>query len=777
MGIFSSVKALLNKNKVKISFSFLLDIYCPGQKRVIKSKGETSREENWMTDFKYVGQPLSRLDALAKVTGRALFPGDLNFPGMLHAKVLFSSEPHALIKRIDTSKAEHVPGVVRVLTYRDVPVNEYGIYIYDQAVLARKKVRSVGDPVALVIAENPDAAEEARDLIEVEYEPLPGVFDPIEALKPSAPLVHEEQGSNLLKEYFLNHGDVDQALRSADVVLELNLSTPFNEHAYLQPEAAVGLIDEEGRVTVYVASQWIHDDIRQIAHALALPEDRVREVLMEAGGTFGGREDISLQILAALAAYRTGKPVKLVYTREESIRGHGKRHPFYMKGKIGVTREGRVIAMDIDLTSDAGAYASTSIVVLANAVSYANGPYDVPNVRVRGRTVYTNNIMTMAMRGFGSAQVPMIYEGLIDEACRALKMDPVEFRLKNLLDEGSILPTGYPVTPGVGIKETLRRAALEAGWKHEDGRWIAPPRKEHEKGKLWGRGVACVYKNVGYSFGFDDHAHVILEAQVSASGKIEELKVKVGSTDSGQGIRTALCQIAAEATGVPFEAVSFVQPDTSLVKSGGSNSASRSVFVTGRAILEAAQELKRQIAEGKRGLIRGEFLYRTQTVRPTTPFGPDGKCIPHQSYGYTTNIVELEVDPDLGTVEVKSVIGATDLGKAINPDIVEGQIGGGVLMGISYALMEEFVLEQGRIKTPNFSTYIIPTAKDTPGEVKPIIVEVPDPAGPFGAKGVGEMTMIGVAPAILNALRDATSVRFTRIPVLPEAIKKALRDP
>ncbi|MCR4428206.1 MAG: xanthine dehydrogenase family protein molybdopterin-binding subunit [Caldiserica bacterium] len=730
-----------------------------------------------MTDLKYVGKPLPRLDALEKVTGRALFPGDLNFPGMLHAKVLFSSEPHALIKRIDTSKAEKVSGVVKILTHKDVPVNEYGIYIFDQQVLAEKKVRSVGDPLALVIAEDPHSAEEARDLIEVEYEPLPGVFDPKEALKAGAPLVHEEAGTNLLKEFNLNFGDVESAMKRADVVLDLSFSTPFNEHAYLQPEAAVGMIDEQGRVTVFVASQWIHDDIRQIAHALALPEDRVREVLMEAGGTFGGREDISLQILVALAAYKTGKPVKLVYTREESIRGHGKRHPFYMNGKIGVTREGRVVAMDLDLISDAGAYASTSIVVLANAVSYANGPYDVPNVRVRGRTVYTNNIMTMAMRGFGSAQVPMIYEGLIDEACRKLNMDPVEFRMRNLLDEGSILPTGYPIPPGVGIKETLKKAAFEAGWKLEDGKWVSPPRKKGEGGKLWGRGVACVYKNVGYSFGFDDHAHVVLEARVSPDGKIEELQVKVGSTDSGQGIRTTLCQIAAEATGVPLEKISFVRPDTSLVGSGGSNSASRSVFVTGRAILEAARELKKEIDRGKRGLVRGEFFYRTQTVRPTTPFGPDGKCIPHQSYGYTTNIVELEVDPDLGTVEVKTVIGASDLGKAINPDIVEGQIGGGVLMGLSYALMEDFVLQEGRIKTPNLSTYIIPTSKDIPEEVKPIIVEVSDPAGPFGAKGVGELTMIGVAPAVLNALRDATSLRFTKIPVLPEDIKTALKDP
>jgi len=730
-----------------------------------------------MTDFKYVGQPLARVDAASKVTGKALFPGDLNFPEMLHAKVLFSAYPHALLKRIDTSRAEQVPGVKAVLTHKDVPVNEYGIYIYDQQVLASRKVRSVGDPVALVIAETPYAAEVARDLIEVDYEPLLGVFNPVEALNSGAPLVHEENGSNLLKEYFLNHGDVERAFQEADLVMEQEFFTPFNEHAFLQPEAAVGLIDEQGRVTVYVATQWIHDDIRQIAHALGLQENQVREILMEAGGTFGGREDISLQILTALGAYYLRKPVKLVYTREESIRGHGKRHPFYMKGKIALRRDGKVTAMDIDLITDAGAYASTSIVVLGNAVSYASGPYDIPNVRVRGRTVYTNNIMTMAMRGFGSAQVPLLYESLIDEACRALKMDPVDFRMKNLLDEGSILPTGYPITPGVGIKETLRRAALEAGWEYKNDRWNAPPPKAPPPGKLWGRGVACVYKNVGYSFGFDDQSHVVLEARVSPAGKIEELRIKVGSTDSGQGIRTALCQIAAEAADIPPEVVIFERPDTAYAYSGGSNSASRSVFVTGRAIIEAVEDLKAQIKSGKSGTVRAEFLYRTQTVRPTTPFGPDGKCIPHQSYGYTTDIVELEVDPILGTIQVQSVIGSTDMGKAINPDIVEGQIGGGVMMGIGFALLEDFVLENGIIKTPNLGTYIIPTARDIPPIVKSIIVEVSDPAGPFGAKGVGEMTMIGVAPAIVNALKDATGIRFRWIPVLPETVKKALRGP
>lgn len=727
-------------------------------------------------ELRIVGQSLPRTDAADKVNGHTIYSGDLVFPDMLHAKVLFSAHPHARLLSIDTSIAKQSSGVLAVLTAADVPCNEYGIYHFDQRVLAQEKVRSVGDPVALVIAETEDQAERARDQIKVDYELLPAVFDPVIALTEGAPLVHEDKGSNLLKSVQIKLGNPEEGFAQCDLIVEDTFHTPFNEHAFLQPEAGVGLIDDQGRVTVYVGAQWIFDDVRQIAHTLQLPEEGVREVLMPTGGAFGGREDISLQCLLALAAYATRRPVKIVYSREESICGHGKRHPFAMRGKIGVTREGKIHAMEVDLISDAGAYASTSIVVLENAISYATGPYDVPNVSLSGRTVYTNNLPTMAMRGFGSAQVPMLYEALIDEAARRLEMDPVTFRMKNLLQEGSILPTGNVIPPGVGIGETLRQAAHACGWQEEEERWIPSERPAPPTGKLFGRGVATVYKNVGYSFGFNDQSEVWLEADVLPSGEVELLRVKVGVTDSGQGLQSSLIQIAAEASGTLPERVVFVPPDTASTPDGGSNSASRQTYVTGKAILLAGRNLRKKIESGERGQVSVQHHYYTQPLRPTTPYGSNGQCIPHQSYGYVTNIVDLLINPATGEVEIQRVISAQDVGKAINPQIVLGQLSGGVVMGQGFALLEDFILDQGRIKTPSLSTYMIPTVQDIPSHLFPILIEsIPEPEGPFGAKGLGEMTMIGVAPAILNAIRDAIGFRLHALPATPESIRQALQ--
>lgn len=729
-----------------------------------------------------IGQRVIRVDGPAKVTGQAKYPQDFSMPGMLHAKVVWSEHPHAHILNIVTSQAEAVPGVVAVLTHKDVPVNEYGIYTPDQDVLAEGEVHSVGDPVALVIAETERAAEKARRLVQVEYEPLPVVTDPREAMKPDAPRVHLDRASNILKSYRVRKGDAARALAEADVVIEGTYHTPSVEHAYLQPEAGLGYIDDQGRVTVVAAAQWPFDDVHQIAHALGLPKDWVREIVPAIGGAFGGREDMSIQHLVALAAYKTGRPVKLVYSREESIRGHGKRHPYFMRYRTGATRDGRVTGMEIELVSDAGAYTSTSMVVMGVSVTVAAGPYEVENLSIVGTTVLTNNTFTMAMRGFGATQPPVAYETQMNKLAEALGMDPVEIRLKNLFREGSIGPTGTPMPPGVGIRETLIAAARAAGWREVDGHWVKPelppPSAPH---KRRGIGVACAYKNVAYSFGFDDKAGAEVTLKLDERGKIERVVVKIGACDVGEGVTTVLAQIAAQTLGVSLERIEVSMPDTAAVPDAGSTSASRQTFVSGNAVrlaCEKARQSWREALAAKKGEreITAYHLFRTQDVRPTTPFDPEtGFCWPHVSYGYATQIAEVEVDTETGEVEVVRLIAAHDVGRAINPAMIEGQIGGGVHMGLGFTLMERYIQEEGHIQTRDLTEYLIPTVLDMPRQIEPIIVEVPDPAGPFGAKGVGEMTTLPTAPAILAAIHDAVGVWMDELPATPEKVLAAIK--
>lgn len=745
-----------------------------------------------MTDV--VGRSLSRIDAWDKVTGQSRYPGDFSMPGMLHAKVVWSEYPHARVRRIDTSKAKAYPGVVRVITYRDVPVNEYGINIYDQPVLVAEedKVRWVGDRIAVVVAETERAADEARRLVRVDYEPLPVVSDPREAMQPDAPLVHDERGdTNILKHIKIRKGDVEVGFAQADVIIEGYYVTPHVEHAYLQPEAGLSYIDEEGRVTVICAAQWPYDDVHQIAHMLDLLEEEVHEVIPAVGGAFGGREDMYIQHLLALCAYVLCRPVKMVFSREESITRTGKRHPFYLRHRWGATQDGKLTAVEIEGVADAGAYASTSSVVLSNATSFFAGPYVVPNARIDGHAVYTNNAVTMAMRGFGATQPPVAYEQQMDKLAEALGMDPVELRLKNLFDEGSVAVTGNCMPPGVGIKETLRQAARAAGWWEEGGHWLKPALdRPSSPYKRRGIGVACAYKNVGYSFGFDDKATARVALTLSqtspsqgedGAGEIEQALVRVGASDVGEGVHTALAQIAAEALAIPLERVEIALLDTAEAPDAGSSSASRHTYMSGNAVLGACREAiaKWEVArrsEGGARYIEAEYTFRGRSVRPTTAYDPEtGQCEPHITYGYATQIALVEVDVETGQVEVLKVWAAHDVGRAVNPDMVVGQIGGGVHMGVGYALMEHFIQEEGEVRTGHLSEYLIPTALDMP-ELVPIIVEVPDPTGPYGAKGVGEMTTLPTAPAILNAIYDAIGVRIERLPATAERVLMEMKQ-
>ncbi|HPL30895.1 MAG TPA: molybdopterin-dependent oxidoreductase, partial [Anaerolineae bacterium] len=586
-----------------------------------------------------------------------------------------------------------------------------------------------------------------------DYEPLPVVTDPIEAMGPGAPLLHDEcYPSNILKHVTIHRGDVDAAFATADVIVEGDYHTPFVEHAYLQPEAGLGYIDEQGRVTVICAGQWPEDDLRQMAHALNLHEGEVREIVPAVGGAFGGREDVSLQILLALAAWKLRRPVKMVWTREESLRGHGKRHPFTMHQRWAATRDGKLLAVEARAVLDAGAYASSTIPVLSNAMSFLAGPYVFPNVRLDGYAVYTNNAVTMAMRGFGATQPPAAYELQMDKLAEALGMDPVELRMRNLLTEGASAVTGNRMPPGTAIVETLREAALAAGWRETPAGWqrpeLEPPARPHLRR---GIGVACAYKNIGYSFGFPDRSSAIVDLTLGEDGAITRAQVRCAAVDVGQGVATTLAQIAAQTLGIDLERVRMALVDTANTPDAGSASASRHTFSSGNAVLRAcraALEKRDAVLREETGetQVSAQVTFEGSMARHTTPYDPEtGQCDPHISYGYGTQIAVADVDTETGAVDVVKVVAATNVGKAINPQQCYGQVAGGAHMGVGYALTEEFVMRDGYIKTDRLSEYKIPTAADMPREFVSLLVEVPDPNGPYGATGLGETPTLPTA--------------------------------
>lgn len=731
-----------------------------------------------------VGTSRPRTDIEARVRGLARYPQDLNMPGQLYAAVAWSAHPHAVVRRIDTSQAEALPGVERVLTYKDVPVNSYGINIPDQPVLVAEggKVRWVGDRIAIIVAQDLRTARRARELVRVDYEPLPVVTDPRVAMREGAPRIHEGRPRNILHHIPIRKGNLEEGLAQADVIVEGEVSTPCVEHAYMQPEAGIGYIDEQGRVTVIAAAQWPHDDLHQIARMLNLPEDQVREIVPAVGGAFGGREDMYIQHLLALCAYVLRRPVKMVFEREESITRTGKRHPFHFRYKVGARRDGTLTAAQLELIADAGAYASTSIPILSNAASFAAGPYKVPHATVDAYTVLTNNAVTMAMRGFGATQPPVMYETYMDRLAEALQMDPVEIRMKNLLEDGDIALTGNAMWGGVGAKETLRQAALAAGWREEGGRWVKPDLgRPSAPFKRRGIGVACAYKNVGYSFGFDDKSGADVTLTLDTDGSIERAVVKCGAVDVGQGIVTALTQIAADALGIPPTRVELAPIDTSRVPDAGSSSASRHVYMSGNAVYHACQAALARREEALRAEtgeteVSASYIYHGRSRRPTTPYDPaTGQCDPHISYSYSTEIALVEVDVETGETELLKMWAAHDAGRAINPAMYFGQVAGGIHMGVGFGQTEEYLQVEGMPRTRRFSEYQIPTVLDMPKELVSVTVEVHDPTGPFGAKGLGETPTLSTAPAIVNAIHDATGVWLPRIPATSEEVWRALQ--
>ncbi|GAP06369.1 xanthine dehydrogenase, molybdenum binding subunit apoprotein [Anaerolinea thermolimosa] len=735
--------------------------------------------------MKFVGQSIPRVDALSKVTGQALYPGDINLPNQAYMKILFAGRPHAIIRSIDTSAAESLEGVIAVLTARDVPNNEYGLIYPDQPVLCgpgstkpfADRVRFVGDQVALVIADTEIIAEKARDLIRVDYEDLPVVSDIFESIQDNV-ILHPDRGTNTFCHYRIRKGDIDRAFETADVIVEGEYRTPAQEHAYLQPEAGLGFIDEEGRVTIYVAGQWTHEDQEQIAHALDLPLDRVRVIYPAIGGAFGGREDMSVQIVLALAAWRlhqkgVDRPVKIIWSREESIIGHHKRHPYYFKTRWAATRDGKITAAEVKCIADGGAYAYTSTKVLGNATLMCTGPYEIPNVRVDSYAVYTNNIPNGAFRGFGGPQGAFAAEMQINKLALALDMDPVELRMRNLLKEGSLLSVGTPLPRGVSITQVLEKCALAAGWKHTREGWKKTDfntRDETNPVIRKGLGIACAFKNVGFSFGAPEQCWATVELQ--GRDEIERAIVYHAGADCGQGAHTVFLQMAAEALDLPIDKISLVVSDTAFTQTSGSASASRMTFMAGNAIRGAAQAALAKWKDEERPA-RATYQYRPPK---TTPYDPEtGKSEPNFAYGYVAEAVEISIDMETGQITLDKVICADDVGKAVNPQQVQGQIEGAVVQAAGYALMENFIQENAVPKTTTLSTYLIPTVLDIPKKVESLILEYPDPIGPYGARGMGEMPYLPLTPAIIDAIHHATGIWFHEFPVLPEKMISAIK--
>jgi CO/xanthine dehydrogenase Mo-binding subunit len=755
-----------------------------------------------------VGRSVVRVDARAKVTGEAQYPGDLAMPGMLHAKVLFAGRPHARILSIDTREAEALTGVVTILTARDVPTNEHGLQTPDQPVLCgpgstkagAEVVRWAGDQVAVVVAETETIATTARDLVRVEYQDLPVLADPFEALRPDAPHLHPERSpsaihpelqtaGNLISHHQIRKGDMAAGWALADVIVEGAYHTPAQEHAYLQPEAGLSYIDEGGRVTVVVAGQWVWEDQRQIAHALDLPQEKVRVVYPAIGGAFGGREDMSVQIVLGLAAWKLRRPVKMVWTREESIVGHCKRHPIWLRAKWGATREGKLVAAETRVVADGGAYCYTTNKVLGNVAVTCTGPYEIPNVCVDVDAVYTNNVPSGAFRGFGAPQGIFAAETQMNRLAETLGMDPVELRMRNLLHDGALTAMGTPLPGGVSLAEVTQRCALAAGWVQTESGWRRPSREcatplgtsslppaaaggPHGGASLRrGTGLAVAFKNVGFSFGYQENCWAKVELR--GGSEIDEAVVHIGSAEVGQGSHTVIRQMAADALGLHVEQVHLVAADSATSPgSSGSVSSSRMTLMAGNAVRGAAERAVKLWNEKERPAV-AEYTY---LAPQTTPFQPEtGHGTPNFAYGYVAEAVEVEVDTETGQVRVVRVVCADDVGKAVNPQQVTGQVEGAVAQALGWATCEDFVTSGGRVLTPNLSTYLIPNLGDVPLQIDSILLENPDPRMAWGIRGMGEMPFIPLAPALVAAVHEATGVWFEELPLTGERVLGKLK--
>ena len=701
-----------------------------------------------------VGERARRVDGVPKVTGRFAYGSDLRADGMLHGVTVRSPHPSARIRSIDVARAAVAPGVRAVLTAEDVPGRTtFGLEYADQPVLASEVVRYEGEPVALVAADTLEQAQRAAGLVDVDYEPSPAVTDMEDALEPEAPDVHDH--GNTLRHVHILRGDPDTA--EADVWVEGYYETPLQDQAALGPEAGLAVPTADGGVELRVTTQWLHVDLQQVAPCLGLPEEKVRISLAGVGGAFGSREDVHIQIHACLLALRTGRPVKMAYGREESFHGHVHRHPSRIWSRYGATADGKLVAADVRLLLDGGAYASSSPAVLANASTFAAGPYEVPNVRIEGTVVYTNNPPCGAMRGFGAPQVCFAHESAMDALAAALGIDAVELRLRNAVRTGSALPTGQVLVGSAPLHEVVEACAA-----------IPLPGEPPDDNATRGVGFAVGFKNVAYSEGFDDSAEASVTLSNGPHGP--EAEVRTAAVDYGQGLYTVLAQIARTQLGV--DRVVVRPAGTASIGSAGSTSASRQTTMAGGAVLQACRE-------ARSALDAGQAMPVTRTVtyhhRPTTGFDEDGQGDIHVGFAFVAERAVVDVDRELGTVRVVELAVVQDAGRVMNPQGAEGQIEGGAAMGLGLALTEELLLEGGKLRNGSFTDYLIPTATDVPRIVCQL-VEVPEPGAPYGVKGIGELATVAATPAIVAALRAATGRTLNRVPVAPDDLL-GLRPP
>ena len=744
---------------------------CTGYQKIFEAielaasylRGKTKSIELKLTGKGTIGQPVTRPDALEKATGTTLYAADLAVDGCAFIKVLRSPHHHAKIVHVDKAEAEAIPGVLAVLTAEDVKgTNILKMAGDDQPILCGNKVRFVGDPVAAVVANSEEIASYALEKIEVTYEPLDTVLTPEEALKEGAIKVHDDR-SNLFFEQPIIHGDVKKGLSESEVVIEKTYTTQTVEHGYLENDAGVAYIDENGQLIVMSASQNIHAHRKTISEALGLSPEKVRVIQTPTGGAFGGKLDVSVGGILGFAALKLKRPVKLVYTRSETFAATPKRHPFLMKVKVGAKKDGTLMALDFDVTADGGAYKSFSNSVTQRGLIHSQGPYHFPNANVYGKAVYTNTAFKGAMRGFGVPQVAFAIESILDELAMELKMDPLALRMKNGFVTGDTTICGQVLDHAIGFQECMKtlkplyeKALKEAKANTTNeikrgvglgGVWFGPGRSAPDQSEAWAELLS------------DD-----------------TLQVWIAASDMGQGTDTMFWQIAAETMGFPLEKVKVFTTDTEITPDGNFSAGSRQTYVSGRAVQMAVEELKKAMDQNGVKTYHEmkakdlPTLYKAVNKPVTSrPDPKTGQGIPWETYSFGIQMAEVAVEIKTGKVDVLKITSVHDLGTVINIQNVEGQLHGGIYMGLGYALMEEFVYT----KTDSFAKFRVPRAKDMP-DMEVITLNIPRKKGPFGASGTAEYADVPTAPAIANAIYHACGARVRDLPITPEKIKKFL---